>query len=80
MNVPRTYPARKLKKILKKHGIDWIGKGGKGGHGIFQGKDVNGDVQKYPLPSGQHKKEVTRTYLHGLLRRFGLNEQILYEK
>jgi len=79
MGVPRVYPIRKLKKKLKQYGIIWVSHRGKGGHGIFQGQDTNGEIQSYPLPSAEHKKEVTGNYLRGLLRRFGLNENIFNE-
>jgi len=77
MRVPHTYPVRKLIKNLKKNGINWVPQKGKGGHGVFEGPDVNGIVQKYPLPSAEHKKEVTGEYLRGMLRRFGLTEKVL---
>jgi len=76
MGVPRLYSVRKLKKILSKHNITWQEHRGKGGHGLFQGPDTNGKIQSYPLPSAQHKKEVSGSYLRGLLRRFGLSEDI----
>ena len=79
MSVPKLYPIRELKKRARQRGILWIKSKGKGGHGAFQGPDINGDIQTYPLPSRQHKKEVTRTYVKGFLRRFGLGEDFLYD-
>ena len=76
---PRVYPIRKLKKNLKQYEIIWVPHRGKGGHGVFQGPDTMGKIRLYPLPSAQHKKEVTGTYLRSLLRRFGLKEKILNE-
>jgi hypothetical protein len=76
MKVPNVYPINKLKNILKNYGIYWDASRGKGGHGAFRGKDVNGNYRLYPLPSGQHKTEVTGTYIRGLLRRFGLDESV----
>ncbi len=79
MNVPKLYPIRELKKRAKKRDILWIKSQGKGGHGVFEGPDTYGDIRKYPLPSEQHKKEITRTYLKGFLRRFGLDEDFLLD-
>lgn len=71
MRVPKLYPIRKLKKKAKQHGIEWLPKGK---HGKFEGPDTHGEIHKYPLPSAQHKKEVTGSYLRGFLRRFRLGE------
>ncbi len=77
MKVPHIYSIRELKKKAKKKGIIWIAQRGKGGHGIFKGPDTNGKIRSYPLPSGQHKNEVTGIYLRGFLRRFGLTGDFL---
>ena len=77
MKVPRVYSIRKLKRILKKHGIIWVSSHCKGGHGGFVGKNSNGKIHKYPLPRAEYKKEITGTYLKALLRRFDLTEDIL---
>lgn len=77
MKVPHLYSIRELKKKAKKKDIMWIPKGGKGGHGKFEGPDINSKIRSYPLPSGQHKKEVTGVYLKAFLRRFGLSEDFL---
>jgi hypothetical protein len=71
MNVPKVYPIRKLLQKAKQRGIGWFS-GGK--HGKFKGPDSSGRIQAYPLPSVQHKKEVSDVYLKGFLRRFGLDE------
>lgn len=76
MKVPKLYPFRKLKKKAKVYGIEWLPKGR---HGKFSGPDINGKIQKYPLPFAQHKKEITGTYLKGFLRRFGLGEGFFNE-
>ena len=73
--IPRTYSIRRLKEKARQNNIYWVPSGGKGGHGVFRGPDNNDDFRIYPLPSSQHKKEVTRTYLKGFLRRFGLTEE-----
>ena len=77
MSIPKLFPVRELKKKAKKQGIIWDKSKGKGGHGAFVGPDTKGNIQVYPLPSSQHKKEVTSTYLRGFLRRFCLNEEFL---
>jgi len=74
MNVPKVYPIRKLLQKAKQRGIEWFS-GGK--HGKFKGPDSSGRIQAYPLPSVQHKKEVSDVYLKGFLRRFGLDETFL---
>ena len=79
MSVPRLYSFRKLKQKAQKINIEWIPCRGKGGHGIFKGKDINGHIRSYPLPSSQHKREITSTYLKGFLRRFGLDEDFLQD-
>lgn len=71
MRAPKLYPIRKLKKKARERGIEWFPSGP---HGKFKGPDIYGEEQTYPLPSAQHKKEVTGTYLRGFLRRFGLGE------
>ena len=74
--IPKTFSFRKLTARLKTYGILWHPRKGKGGHGSFVGKDINGSVHSYPLPSGQ-KKEVRRSYLKKLCQRFTFtNEQI----
>jgi hypothetical protein len=79
MNIPNLYSIRELKKRARKKDIHWMKKRGKGGHGVFQGPDIEGKIRSYPLPSAQHKKEVTGTYLKGFLRRFGLSESFLFD-
>lgn len=74
MSIPKLFSIRELVKRAKKRGINWNKSRGKGGHGAFVGPDINGDIQTYPLPSAQSKKEVTSTYLKGFLRRFGLTD------
>jgi len=74
--IPKTYPIRKLCELLEPHGIILNRSLGKGGHGAFTGKDRDGNIQKFPLPSSMHKKEITGTYIRTLLRRFGLDEKI----
>jgi len=76
MSIPKQYSFRKLKKKLKAVGIVWYPSRGKGSHGTFRGKDIDGKMRCYPIPYSQHK-EVARNYLKGLLRRFGCNEKIL---
>ncbi len=71
MRVPKLYSIRNLKKKAKKYEIVWFPSGR---HGKFKGPDIHGKEQSYPLPSAQHKKEVTGTYLRGFLNRFGLGE------
>jgi len=63
--IPKSFPFRKLTAHLKIYGILWYPRKGKGGHGSFVGKDVNGSVQSYPLPSDQ-KREVRKSYLKKL--------------
>lgn len=77
MSIPKLYSFRKLKRKAEQQGISWIPRKGKGGHGSFEGSDNFGNIHTYPLPGAQHKKEVTRIYLKGFLRRFGLNEDFL---
>jgi len=77
MSIPNLYKIRELKKRAKKRDIVWKKRRGKGGHGAFEGPDTNGKVHTFPLPSEQHKKEVTGTYLKAFLRRFGLNDKFL---
>jgi hypothetical protein len=71
MSIPKVYPIRKLQQKAKERGIEWFS-GGK--HGKFKGPDSSGRIQAYPLPSAQHKKEISSNYLKGFLRRFGLDE------
>ena len=70
MSIPKLYPFRKLKQKANKVNILWISCRGKGGHGLFKGHDSYGNIQSYPLPGAQHKKEITGVYLKGFLRRF----------
>ena len=76
MNVPKVYPIRKLQQKAHQRGIEWFPEGR---HGKFKGPDSSGRIQAYPLPSAQHKKEISGVYLKGFLRRFGLDESFLSE-
>jgi len=67
--IPKNFPFRKLTTRLKTYDIVWCPKKGKGGHGSFVGKDNNGSIHSYPLPSDQ-KKEVRKSYLKKLCERF----------
>jgi len=72
VKIPKQISFSSLKRRLKKLDIYWHKRKGKGGHGSFVGLDKQGNNQSYPLPSDQHR-EVRKTYLRGLLRRFGLD-------
>jgi hypothetical protein len=79
MPIPRVYPIRKLIALLKKYGIRLNVSHGKGSHGSFEGKDIHGNDQSFPLPRAQIKKEISSDYIKPLLRRFGLTEAIFDE-
>lgn len=70
--IPKTVRFSSLKRHLKKYQIYWEPRKGKGGHGSFVGPDKDGNKQSFPLPSNQHK-EVRKTYLKALCRRFQLD-------
>jgi len=72
--IPRIFKFTVLKRRLKRHGIYWLARKGKGGHGSFVGADKDGEQQAFSLPTSQHR-EVRRTYLKALCRRFDFTNQ-----
>ncbi len=78
MALPKQLPFRELKKKLRLVDIEWYPSRGKGSHGTFRGEDVGGKMRSYPIPHSQHR-EVDRNYLKGILRRFGLGEDVLMD-
>jgi hypothetical protein len=78
MPVPKSYKFSSLKRRLKHHQIFWNQQRGKGSHGVFEGKDRDGNQQAYTMPSSQ-QKEVMRVYLRGVCTRFGLEPDELFK-
>jgi hypothetical protein len=72
MGTPRTYPFRKLIKLLAQRDIQWDPGKGKGSHGCFVGPDADHEIQSYPIPYRQ-QRETARVYLKGICDRFGMN-------
>ncbi len=68
MTPPRTVKLRKLKKLLRPHGIS-LQSGGK--HLLF----VSPDGRKYPIPAKKDGDDVERVYVNGIRRAFGLTEE-----
>ena len=77
MTIPKTFPFRTFKKLLKPHDILWSPSKGKGSHGGFVGFDKNGIKQVYTLPDSE-RREIRKIYIKGLLTRFGLSESDIF--
>jgi len=76
LNIPRSFPFKRLKRKLAKYNISWDQQRGKGSHGCFVGLDSKGKRQSYPIPYKQ-QKNINRNYLKALFNRFALTpEQI----
>ena len=72
--IPKQISFRQLRTNLRKLGIVWKKRKGKGGHGSFVGPDNDSNNQAYSIPSSQ-RKEVRKPYLKKLCDRFGFTEE-----
>jgi hypothetical protein len=77
MDFPKLYPFRELTKKLKAWNIEWDKAKGKGSHGGFVGPDKHGRIQAFPIPDSD-QREVRKSYLKGLCRRFELTADDLF--
>ncbi len=76
--IPRKISHSSLKRHLRKVGIEWQRGKGKGSHGSFVGFDAKGKKQSFTIPIS-NGKEVWRTYLKGLIHRFGFTDKQIAE-
>jgi predicted RNA binding protein YcfA (HicA-like mRNA interferase family) len=67
----RTIKARRLREILKKFGVEWNPRKGKGSHGSFF-KRMDGGMFTYPVPD---EKDVLVCYVRGCRKKFKLTAE-----
>lgn len=64
-------PMRRLRRILRAHGVEFDESRGKGSHGIFSGV-VEGKRRVFPVPK---MKDVPVQYVRSVRRRFQPTEE-----
>jgi len=78
----RSIKFRRLRKILKRYGVEWDPTHGKGSHGCFY-KQMEGGLFTYPVPD---EKDTLICYVRGCRKKFklttedGISDREFYEE